>query len=71
MMPNPKELMKCRRDAADAMQKLIFRAHKNNGFVRPEDCQAVTDMILMSVIQSFAEYTANFSEEECNEHTAH
>lgn len=59
-----KQIMDCRQQAAVALQKLIFRAHQHKGFVTPDDCMAVTDLITVSVIQSLSTY---YSEEQDNE----
>ena len=56
-MTPDRRMMKCRQDAAVAMQRLVFRANQQNGFVTPEDCMAVTDLIVVSVIEAFAQYS--------------
>jgi hypothetical protein len=65
-----RRMMKCRVDAANMLQKLIFRAQQKNGFVSTDDCMAVTDMITISVIESFAQYM-NLEEEQKNELISH
>lgn len=50
--------MKTRQDAAVALQRLVFRANQQKGFVTTDDCMAVTDLITVSVIESFAQYLA-------------
>ncbi len=50
-------MMDCRQNAAVALQKLVFRAQQNKGFVTIEDCIPVTDLITVSVIEAFAQYS--------------
>lgn len=55
-MSPDRRMMKCRQDAAVALQKLVFRAQQQNGFVTIEDCLPITDLITVSVIESFSQY---------------
>ncbi len=64
-------LMKHRRDAASALQKLIFRAIQTGQIPRHKDCQAITDAITVSVIASFSEYMMLAEQESKDEHVAH
>lgn len=64
-------LAKSRMKAAEALQRLCFRAQQQNGFVRIEDCMAVTDLITVAVIESFSEFILLEQGEEKNEHVAH
>lgn len=56
-------IKKVRIDAAYALQKLVFRANQKNGFVTTEDCLEVTDMLTVTVIESFAQYFELVKEE--------
>jgi hypothetical protein len=64
-------LIKHRRDAASALQKLIFRAMQTGQIPRHEDCQAITDSITLAVIESFHEYMLLSNEAPQNEHATH
>jgi hypothetical protein len=56
MMTPDRKIMKTRQEAAVALQRLVFRANQQKGFVKVEDCMEVTDLITVSVIESFAQY---------------
>ena len=64
-------LIKHRRDAASALQKLIFRAVQTGQIPRHEDCQAITDSITLAVIESFNEYMLLTEQESHDEHVTH
>ena len=63
-MSPDRRMQKTRQDAAVALQKLCFRANQQNGFVTVEDCLAVTDMLTISVIESFSQYFQMIQEQD-------
>lgn len=63
MLSPDQRIKKCRVDAAYALQKLVFHANQKNGFVTTEECMAVTDLLTVSVIESFAQYFELVKEE--------
>ena len=69
-MSPDQQLMHARQDAAVALQKLCFRATQQKGFVRIEDCQAVTDMITVAVMAALSNYLTS-EETQDDQHVAH
>jgi hypothetical protein len=69
-MSNERHMLKARVEAAVALQKLCFRACQTKGFVTTDDAMAVTDQIVVAVIEAFNQYLSIEGDQE-HEHAAH
>jgi hypothetical protein len=69
-MSDERRMIKARVEAAVALQKLVFRAAQAKGFVTTDDAMAVTDQLVVAVIEAFNQYLS-LDEDQENEHAAH